>query len=64
VGSRGPLPGAQRSPAAYDAILTVRVAQSVVERVDTLRGDTPRSAWLRQQIEESVLAAEELGALE
>ena len=64
VGSRGPLPGTDKSPESYTAVLTVRVSQETVTKIDDLRGSTARSAWLRQQIDESIVAAEELDGLE
>jgi len=41
----------------------VRVTERTVERIEYLRGEMPRSEWLRQQIDESLLAAEELDGL-
>ena len=64
VGSRGPLPGTDKSPDSYTSVLTVRVTERTVERIEYLRGEMPRSEWLRQQIGESILAAEELDGLE
>jgi hypothetical protein len=54
----GPVPGkftkATTGGVAHNVVLTMRLPESLADRVDEVRGDMPRSRWLRALVEREV----------